>query len=132
MSGSQKLQLGQSMIEVLAALAVVIIVLVGLVGGVTYSVRNASFARDQSLATQSAQKLIEEAREKRDDDPEGFFADVDGQCDLSLVKEGIFYKKRECTFDFVTNAVTVVVTVAFPEEAGPHGSKLETTLTNWK
>lgn len=120
------------MIEVLAALAVVVIVLLGLVGGVTYSVRNASFARDQALATQYAQELMEEVREKRDDNPEAFFADVDGQCDLGPVAEGIFYKKRECTLDLATNTVRVLVTVAFPEENGPHGSRLETALTNWK
>lgn len=50
---------GQSLIEVLVATTGLVFVLVAVVAGFVFSVRNTSFANDQSLATKYAQEGIE-------------------------------------------------------------------------
>jgi type II secretory pathway pseudopilin PulG len=61
-----KLENGQAMIEILVAIAVVVLVLVAVVSRVVESVANATFARNQLLATRFAQEGIEWTRSQRD------------------------------------------------------------------
>ena len=53
---------GQSIIEVVVALALIAVVVLGLVKVTIISINNASFARDQQGATKYAQEGIENAR----------------------------------------------------------------------
>ena len=46
---------GQSLVEVLAAVGMVGLVLLGIVAGVTIAIRSATFAKNQSLATKFSQ-----------------------------------------------------------------------------
>lgn len=57
---------GQSLVEVLAALAIAVLVILALVKAVTVAVRNASFARNQALATKYAEEGMEWIRSQRD------------------------------------------------------------------
>lgn len=120
---------GQSLIEVVAALAVMTIVLLSLVALTTYAVRNASFARDQSLATQYAQEEIDKIRQSRDADPVGFF---DGSCSRGPEAVGEIFA-RQITCELVeTEKMKVVVTVSWLDAKGTHQSELTTYLTKWK
>lgn len=57
---------GQSLFEVVFALAVAALVLVGMVSIAATSVRNSSFARNNALATRYVQETSEWLREQRD------------------------------------------------------------------
>lgn len=122
-------QEGQSLIEVIAALAVVIIVLLALVITATLSVRNTTFAKNQALATEYAQELIEEARERRNEDKESFF--IDGSCDTNATIPP-FTLERECNLDPGDDErVEVVAKVTWEDSRGEHQSELVTHLTRW-
>ena len=118
---------GQSLIEVLTALAISIMVVVALVAGVTYAIRNLTYAKNQSLATQYAQEGLEAARKMRDEDPNTFFND--GSCDVNDPL-GIFTRERLCAYDSDNDWMDVTVTVKWDE--GTKTTTLETKLTNWR
>lgn len=123
---------GQSLIEMVVAIAVVVIVILALVAITTTSIRNAAFSRNQALATKYAQEWIEKARGLRDSQPESSFF-VDGSCNASDTA-GIFNRGRTCSLaiDGDKKTMTVVVTVSWTDAQGTHKSELTTRLTNWK
>ncbi len=120
---------GQSLVEVIAALTVVAIIVFVLVKASTTSIRNATFARNWTLATKYAQELIEEARKLRDNQPEKFFSDINF-CNKNE-SVGIFTSTRICSLSS-SNTMNVVVLVSWEDSLGVHESKLETILTSWK
>lgn len=128
---------GQSLIEVIAGLAVMMIVILSLVTVTTVSVRNASFSRNQMLATKYAQEWIEAARNARNTQTEAVFF-LGGSCDDSDMV-GTFIRSRTCSLsEDLTDptkpkrTITVVVTVSWSDDKGAHESKLTTELTNWQ
>lgn len=119
---------GQSLIEVLAALAVVILVVLALVMVVTTSIRNATFAKNQSLATKYAQEAIEKVRAFRDEDPDSFFA---GSCLSPEDLSGFgFDQTIDCLIEG-EDKVKVTVAVSWTDAKGEHQSALSTYLTKW-
>ena len=128
---------GQSLIEVIAALAIALLVLLALVRVTIVSMRNANFAKNQALATQYAQEAMEWIRTQRDADwsnlTEGTYCLSDslswltGSCGYTL--EGIF--KREA---FLTSQGTdkFQVLVAVSWASGAHKSELTSYLTSWQ
>lgn len=120
---------GQSLIEVLAALGVVVLVILALITVTTISIRNATFAKNQSLATNYAQELIEEARDLRDTNKEIFFTS-DSFCDKPTSTIPPFKLKRECTL-VPGDTMQVLATVTWTDAKGDHKSELYTELTKW-
>ena len=118
---------GQSLIEVLTALAIAILVIVTLVAGVTYAIRNLTHAKNQALATQYAQEGIELARKARDESPATFF--TDGSCNIEEPL-GVFSRERWCVLDGEMMDVRVVV--SWSEGSKTHATTLETKLSNWR
>ena len=118
---------GQSLIEVLTALAIVILVIVALVAGVTYAIRNLTYAKNQALATQYAQEGLEAARKMRDEDPETFFQDGFCNADDPL---GIFHRTRSCIYDSGNDWMDVTVTVSW--DGDTKTTTLKTGLSNWR
>lgn len=127
----KKQEKGQSLIEVLAALGVVVLVLLALITVTTISIRNATFAKNQSLATSYAQELIEEARDLRDSNKETFFTD-ESLCDLAPDPDSAppFTLERVCTL-VGGDKMQVLVTVTWTDAKGDHKSELYTELTRW-
>jgi len=123
---------GQTLIETLAALAVVVIAILALVVATTVAIRNASFSRNQTVATKYAQAWVEEARKLRDRQAESVFFS-NGSCNASD-STSIFTRTRACTLsiDGDKKTMAVVVTVSWTDARGTHQSKLETRLTNWR
>ncbi len=64
----KKIFQGQSLFEVLFALAVAALILTAVVSLATLSIRNSSSSRDRTLATSHAQDAVEWLREERDND----------------------------------------------------------------
>ena len=126
---------GQSLIEMVVAIAVVVIVILALVAITTTSIRNAAFSRNQALATKYAQEWIEQARGLRDSQSESsFFVVNNTSCNISSGTAGIFNRTRTCSLvvDGDKKTMTVVVTVSWTDAQGTHKSELTTRLTNWK
>lgn len=120
---------GQSLIEVLVALAVMVVVILALVRVTTVSIKNATFAKNRALATKYAQEWIEETRKERDESTNFFDSACASQTD-NPGPSGIFSRVRTCTLDGDTT--TVVVTVSWAEGGVSHKSELVTHLTKWK
>lgn len=152
-----KSQRGQTLIEILIALAVVVLVLVAVVSRVVESVRNANFARNQLLATRFAQEGIEWTRSQRDrlgwfgfvsaldNDPVTYcildlFSNplledlTDGSC-AGTIPGTVF--GREILIDYEDlpspelDYVDVRVTVSWQDQIGDHTSELSTRLSQW-
>lgn len=124
---------GQSLIEVIAGLAVMMIVILSLVTVTTVSVRNASFSRNQMLATKYAQEWIEEARNLRETQTKEVFF-TGSSCDIAHqpILQTVFSRERTCSLSPDGETIEVIVTVSWSDAQGTHESKLTTELTNWK
>jgi len=122
---------GQSLIEMVVAIGVVMIIIVALVAVATISVRNANFSRNQSLATKYAQEGIEEARRLRDEEGNNFFIDNPSGCNITDTPAEGFSRQRTCSFDG-DKTMTVTVVVSWTDAKGTHKSELTTRLTKWK
>jgi len=123
-----KKESGQSLLEMLIALAVMVLVILALVVVTTISVRNADFSRRQILATQYAQASIEEARSLRETQPKDTFFSSGSCTGTDLVST--FSRTRTCTFDG-DKTMTVAVVVTWTDAKGDHQSQLTTRLTKW-
>lgn len=57
---------GQSLVEAVVAIGLVTLVLVALISAITFSLANAQYSRNKSIATKYAQEAIEAMRKLRD------------------------------------------------------------------
>jgi Tfp pilus assembly protein PilV len=123
---------GQGLIEVVAALAVLIIVVTALVAVVTKSIDNSTFSKNKATASSLAQKSMEEARDLRDQNKEEFFtADYANNTCSSESTSGIFSISRTCVFDD-DKTVSLEIIVSWNDSKGDHDTKINTYLTNWR
>jgi prepilin-type N-terminal cleavage/methylation domain-containing protein len=153
---------GQTLIEILVAIALITVVMVAVVSRTIEAVRNANFAKNQSLATRFAQEGVEWARIQRDglrwdqfealiepvspvsycvSDLSDDLADLStGNCQLDLPTDNIAGTifDREVTFVFTEDLivgrsyVTVNIAVFWTDNIGVHSSNLNTRLTEWQ
>jgi Tfp pilus assembly protein PilV len=151
MFDKSKSSLGQSLIEVLAALAIILLVIVALIRATTISMKSSDFSKTQVLATSYAQEAIEWVRAERDRDWDNI-ADRAGSTfclnseslsdwpssslcsgDEEYGLAGRF--KREVTLTAVGgegNRVEVKVILSWQDASGEHQSQLTTYLSNWR
>lgn len=148
---------GQTLIEILIAVAVVMLVLVAIVSRVVDAVANANFARNQVMATRFAQEGIEWTRSQRDRlGWAGFVTALDGDpvtyCVLDLasnpqleamtpgvcsgtISGTLFSREVEIDFTDVPDPegdfVRVEVRVVWQDRIGTHASTLGTILSRW-
>lgn len=136
-----KNQSGQTLVEMVVAIAVLIVVVLALLSVTTTSIRNASFSRDQALATKYAQDAIEKVRAYRDQNPWRTFT-VDCEnilAGVALPPPFSFTPVPDC---YVPGGAAncsesdqnceVKVVVSWSDVKGSHKSELKTRLTNWK
>ena len=140
---------GQSLIEVLTALAVVLLVIVALIRATTISMRSSGFSKAQAQATAYAQEAIEWIRAERDKDWNGISSRAGltfclNSESLSWSAEGVCPAddyllggrfKREATLTNIGgtgNQIEVEVIVSWQEAGGEHHSQVNTYLTNWR
>lgn len=141
---------GQTLIEVLAALGLIVVVATALAGVVVTSMGNARFSKDQNLATQYAQEGMEIMRRIRDDDYVDFrniasatYCLDEGVAALPLPSDcttanvsGSFLRKVTITQDGCgANVANVAIAVSWQDSKCPagntfcHSSRLETCLS---
>lgn len=131
---------GQSLLEVLVAMAIAILILAALAMAVISAVRNAQFAKNQTLATKYANEGLEWLRAERDADWTSFTAKagssyclndlswVGGSCSGFLLAN-IF--KREATLITIEadSKVEVQLTVSWRDSLGSHQVTLDSYFT---
>lgn len=116
------------MFEVLAALAVILLVILALVGVTANSVRNADFAKKQATATQYAQEGMEKLRSYRDQNSWDTF--ILANCN-SVVGSVAAPFTRTATCAPVGVQREATVTVSWSDSKGTHQSKLVSYFTEW-
>lgn len=138
---------GQSLFEVVLALAVAALIIIAIVALATISIRNASFSRNQSLATRHAQEAIEWLRGQRDEGWDTFairaltspwclkslsWPGAVGGCGSSdFIPDTIF--KREISFIILdASSIDTEVKVSWQDTQGLHETKTLTTFTDWR
>jgi len=119
---------GQSIIEVIVALALISVVILGLVRVTISSINNASFARDQRGATKYAQEGIEKARQLKEESGAVFWSKSGAETETI----GRFTRKTTYTEVEDNQKMMVEVVVSWQDSKGGHESALETYLTKWK
>lgn len=118
---------GQSIIEVIIALSLVVVVIVGLVTVTTRSIKNSSFARDQRTATKYAQESLENNRKLKGDDPNTFWQKTGAETEtLGRFTRTVTYSLTDA------NTMQITVLVTWQDNQGEHQSSLETSLTKWE
>lgn len=133
---------GQSLFEVVFALAIAALVLVAAVSLSTSSVRNALFARNQSYAAKYAQEATEWFRQQRDTNWDSFYAKATGDMCMPTLAWGtippctnpitgtIFY--RQATLIAGIDLVDASVIVSWTDSNGIHEVRNATRYTYWR
>lgn len=141
-----KYKKGQSLFEVVLAIAVVTLITVGIIILATNSIRNSTYSKNKTLASKYAQEGIEWVRDQRATDPTTFYTNVNvptfcisdltwdnpGSCSDFYIGTTNLY--REITFSVSDlngkTSVYTVVTVYWDDSQGQHQAKAETTLVD--
>jgi len=91
---------GQTLIEIILALSVVVLIITGITFAVTSSIKNATFSKNQNLATQYAQQGMEIVRAIRDRSWTAFFSLADVNYCLSKDSQELTVRPGSyCTSD---------------------------------
>ncbi len=119
---------GQTLVEVILAIAVASLILIGLTRATTIALRNAQFAKNHVLATQYAQKAMERLRAYRDQNDWSTFSQ-ESNCEnppgLGSIPSG-FSRNIDCNVS--ADLVEVTITVSW----NSHQTELVTFLTKWE
>lgn len=132
---ARKNQKGQSLLEVVAALAAALLVILGLVRVTISSMRNSQFAKNQALATQYAQEAMEQTRSFRDQNSWEDFWDEKVGKEEGPITIDILFSRTVTIENAETNpgeADRARVTVTVSWEEGEHQSELVSYLTKWE
>ncbi len=138
----KRVKKGQSLVESVVTLGVVILLVTGLVVGTTSALKYAQSSRARSIATQYAAEGLELARRERDSGW-GAFARAGTFCVGSSgtissepcdALDAVYSRTLTYTLDNADDPqmVTVVSSVTWVEGAENKILSLQTTLTNWK
>ncbi|MBU1127353.1 MAG: hypothetical protein ABIH88_01080 [Patescibacteria group bacterium] len=127
-----KNEIGQGLLEVVIAIAVMIIIATALVGVVAKSIDNSTFSRNKAKASSLAQKSMEEARDLRDQNQAEFFTEyyASNTC-TATITSGMFTIVRDCSYDG-DETVALEIIASWTDNKGEHETKINTQLTNWR
>lgn len=122
---SQNSTNGQSIIEVVIALSLLALVVLGLVKVSIVSINNAAFARDQRAATQYAQEGLESARQCREENEIAFW---NRSCPALAVPNDTRFTRQITYTQIEEGKMQVDVVVSWTDSKGEHQSNLTTYL----
>jgi Tfp pilus assembly protein PilV len=135
---------GQSLVEVLAAIAITSVVVVALLGLGSVAVRSATASRNRASATSYAQEGIEAVRSIRDRSFSALPSAGGSLYRLSKINgswfftsgtetiENLFSRDVRIVSTGTSGKVQVVVNVTWTDNTGSHTVSLDTYLTNWR
>lgn len=146
--GLPRLWRGQSLFELVVALGIGALVLVGLMRVSTTSINNIIFSRTQAQATRLAEEAAEWLREERDKDWDTFrdlrangIAWCLNTLDWSQAQQPgctgeiagtSFARETTLTSDLSATKIDVLVRVYWTDNLGTHEVRLDSRLTNWR
>lgn len=149
-------QSGQSLVEVVVALGIVLLLVSGLVAGTTYSLRFARASKERTEAIHLATDAIEQIRRLRDKNWDTFKAlcnpdpNPPNQCltqNYSMCTDGSLTTDPQCPsglrdllynrivlfeYDAITDMVIVTAATHWGEAGENRTVRLKTYLTKWK
>lgn len=141
----RRLQRGQTLVEAVVVVGVVVLLVTGLIAGTTASLRSAQSGRTRAQAVSYAQEGIEIVRGVRDQSWNKFqsysgsyclgstqtLTPNSGTCPVNLTtSEGSF--TRSVSFNWQNPKMVVTVTVSYTEGEGQKDVTLVTYFTEWK
>lgn len=136
---------GQTLVEVVVVIGVVVLLVTGLIAGTTTSLKSAQSGRIRSQAVSYAQEAIESVRSIRDRSWSTFmeysgsyclgsdliFNPSPGTCSVNITGgENSF--TRSVNFNWQDPKMVITATVSFVEGESTRNVVLETYLTQWK
>lgn len=121
---------GQTLVEMVFALGVAVLVIVALVVATTVAVRNAQFAKSESLASKYAQDGMEKIRAYRDQNAWETFKNGCSSYNPGPVPTP-FTLTVNCVQE-AANKLKVTITVSWSDAKGTHSSKQISYFTNWQ
>lgn len=135
---------GQTLVEVVVAVSVVILLVTGLIVGTTSSIRGSEFSTYKSLSLKYAQEGIELTRTMRDTswaqlaaksglwclDSSQVWSQAQGTCPVNI--NNFYTRSVNFSYDVINSRMTVDVIVRWTDSSGAHQSELITYLTQWK
>ena len=136
---------GQSLFEVVFAVGIAALILVGITSLSATSVRNSSFSKNNAGATKYAQEASEWLREQRDTNWNSFYAQASGSTknlgtlswppggSCNIPPDNFFCRKVTLSIvPLTTNTIEAVVEVERSDEQGLHSARTITRYTNWR
>lgn len=129
---------GQSLFEVIFAIGITALVLVGALSLSTTSVRNSNFSKNNSLATKYAQEGMEWIREQRDSSWSNLTSHPGTSCISNPPAWGgsctiaTGFSRNVTLTTISADEINVIVRVTWQDGQGSHEVKSATTFTRWK
>lgn len=123
---------GQSLFEVIIALAISAIVITALVSLVSNSIQNAAFARNKTLAANYAQEATECLRSQRDSSFDSFLANAAGICSPGAIT---LFTRNIILTSSISSGKTIIeadVSVSWTDSKGDHEVKSVTNFSDWR
>lgn len=130
---------GQSLFEVVVAVAIAALILVALASLAATSVSNSNFSNNNALATKYAQEAIEWLREQRDEDWSNIptsgteclgTSPITSFGGCGTIPDTVFTRTVQFSAEGDTTKVVTVI-VAWDDSQGHHEVKSTTKFTNW-
>lgn len=138
---------GQSLFEVVVALAMAALIITSVVVLATLSIKSTSFSRNKTLATRHAQEAVEWLRGQRDNNLTEFKNNISisqwclsdlswnvsnqGPCgDDETIPNTNFL--RSSSFTVGVNEIVVEVVVSWTDSIGFHQTNVNTIFTDWR
>ncbi len=117
---------GQMLIEVVVAIGIIVLILVGTSDLTTRSLRAVTFQKQKDEAVLILQKLLNDYRSQRDSDPAGFYSTVTSE----VIDPCIAGKPYKCTVlvDKTADAVTLTAMADWDEGGKTLSVKLVESL----
>jgi Tfp pilus assembly protein PilV len=137
---------GQSMFEVVMALFIMALIIVGVVFLSTNSIANSAFSRNKTIAGRYSQEAVEWLRGQRDSDPTLFVTNATGTwclaslgftshaaCGSGSVITGTVFKRQVVFTEDGSTSDTIIkaeVTTSWTDSKGTHTAKSITEFTD--
>ena len=134
---------GQALFEIVFAVGIASLVLIGVVSLVTTSVRNTDFAQNETSATKLTQEATEWLRKERDENWTAFasysVSDPGKKTNLGKLEWGLSDNEvpgthftREVVLETLeTNKIEATVSVSWKDSQGRHSVESITRYTDW-
>jgi Tfp pilus assembly protein PilV len=118
-----RLQRGQSLFEVVVAIAISALIVTAVVALATNSIQNSSFSRDKTIATNYVQETMEWLKQERDQNSDIFNvkAEFSRSSDVTYCLDSLSWPvvPKSCTSDEVVVGTNFIRELTFPSCADP-------------